>query len=522
MVSALLHATATSTVDDLVARVAPVLDSAACDAVRAQFQGVTPEAGGAIDELVPSGPRRRAGAYFTPPGIADQLARCAVDADETGRVADLSCGDGVLLAAVLRWAPGVDVVGVERELVFALAAAVRLVGTRARVIWGDGLAASPWLTECAAVLGNPPYVGEKGNRVAFDALRAEHLHLAAWFGPRIDLHYLFVHRGLDILRSGGRLAYLTSEYWLTATGAGLLRQDLGERTSETTFERLGAGAFVSAPGHHSLIFVARRAATTGVGSAATLHPFAAVERLATGTPLGELCGDRQGFVSGADRVTSKTAERYGYPRDHPIFLWRAAELPETDRDLFRPLLRGGDCVANQVVTEAPGHDFVLWCDGSEVGAVQRRIEARLDAFRALLEQRREAVAGTMSWTRIWWPRVTAEYARPKLVVPRRAKAPSFCLDLSGSFVSSDCTYLLAPDDVKDAAGYLMRVMIAANSARAAEQLRAFGKVKGEVMEFYATPLREWRLPLRRTADGVELTDPALAAEFRALAAQFVE
>ena len=511
-VAKLLHDIDAKSVWQLVDRVGSTIDIRAREEFVARFADVKPHPGGALDDFVPSDERRESGAYFTPRPLAERLAELAVAPDATGRVVDLSCGSGALLYAAAVRAHGVEVVGVERDLVFAVAAATRLADHRARIIWGDGLAQREELRESIAVVGNPPYVGEKGNRELFASVRAAHPDLARCFGPRIDLHYLFIHRGLDLLADGGRLVYLTSEYWLTATGAGELRRDLCSRTEDRQFFRLGAGAFASAPGQHSLIFAGTARAQLAIASSASWHPFTELTRADDGVALGDVCHDRQGFVSGADRVTNRTSRTHGLVPDRPIFVWRAAEVPAADADLFRPLVRRSDCVANHVFVEPPGRDYVLWCDGTEPDVSRTRIEAYLEPYRVFLKTRREVKRGVMRWSRIWWPRVTDEYQRPKLVVPRRATAPAFCLDLSGSHVSSDCTFLLAPDDVEDEIAWLVCVMVAANSDEAEAQLRAFGKTKGEIIEFYSDPLRRWNLPLRRDGDDLRLTDPALAEE----------
>lgn len=500
----------------LASQLRGVLDDRACDALASRFSDLS-----GSEAEVPRDYRRAHGVFFTPPQIADRIASRAVEPTDDELVVDLSCGDAELLRAIVDRAPGTRVVGVERELVFAVAAAERLVRSRGRergdrIIWGDGLQHRDALRDAIAVVGNPPYVGEKGNGDLFTAVRRTHPDLEQYFAPRIDLHYLFVHRGLDLLRPAGRLVYLTSEYWLTATGAANLREDLSARGVVTSLERLGSGAFDDAPGHHSLLLTAIRKPTKskpvrGVRGRAPWHPFAEIER-SDGVALGEICQDRQGFVSGADRVTARIAKKLDGAVEvgAPIFLYESAEVPEGDRDLFRPVLRRSECMANHVYLQPPGNEFVLWSDGTESTEDAQRVEVLLEPFRPLLADRREARLGTMPWRRVWWPRRTAEYLRPKLVVPRRATEPSLSLDMSGSFVSSDCTFLLAPDHVDDEVRWLLTVMLIANSEVAAEQLRAFGKTKGAIMEFYSEPLRAWRLPADLVDGELIAREPRLA------------
>lgn len=52
------------------------------------------------------------------------------------------------------------------------------------------------------VLGNPPYVGEKGNKDTFEPLKQSKLGDQFYQG-KMDLFYFFFHLGLDLVRSGG-------------------------------------------------------------------------------------------------------------------------------------------------------------------------------------------------------------------------------------------------------------------------------------------------------------------------------
>ncbi len=530
--------------------------------------------------------RRAAGVYTTPPRVARGLA--AAVREEAGVVVDPAAGTGELLLAVARRAPGAQLVGIEREWSLAVVAATRLAELggeldrprdRVRIHVGDGLAAdAPWSRRegrVDAVLLNPPYVGEKGNRELFAGIRERHAHLEAFVGPRCDLAYLFVHRALSLLRGGGRLALLTPAYWLTATGARRLRADLSERAGPEAFVRIpSARLFAEASGHHSMVSLFRRsgappseqvsiwadggrereapgAEKPGPVVACTLDgepadwpalvealverreppagveaevarpareefgaepwsPFAGAETLRwgerlreVGTPLGELLEDRQGFVSGADRVTGRRLGQLdevpeGVEPGDPLFVWETGELTDAMEALrglvVRPLLRGSDLEAGRVVVEPPERHVALYLDG-ELDDDQEWVVDHLRPLRPALENRREVRRGTMPWYRMHWPRSRREQTEPKLVVPRRADGPRFALDLSASVVSSDCTYLLAPDSVKRPVAYLKTMMRLLNHPFVDRYLRQFGKRKGGMLEFYADPLRSLPMPV---------------------------
>ncbi|MFU8805992.1 MAG: Eco57I restriction-modification methylase domain-containing protein [Bradymonadaceae bacterium] len=534
----------------LEAGLQPILEPAGWTWFQAAMDAATGGPGllDTVDDIVdtlPAEARRTGGIFPTPSPIADQMAGLVeIDPGSAATVIDLSAGTGALLRAVIRRHPSVTTVGVEKEPVLAVAAALGVWESRVaagdfeiirdRIYVGDGLA-SPWawseeaLPPVAAVIGNPPYVGEKGNRAIFEELRASHPHLEEYFAARMDLLYLFFHRGLDALPAGGRLVYLTSEYWMTATGATRLRRDLLERGVPRRFLRFeGTGLFADAPGHHSLIAVIDRfeadhaprpgCLATIAGSATSRPvpgellsesrwtPFVETttaawhqDRAELCSPLQALAGDCQGFVSGADRLSGRHFKWLDGGNDAahepgaPIFLVDPDELTPFLKSVsawtLRPVFRGSSILKNQIYYEAPRDLFVLYLDGEVTPSQEEYLLEHLGPFKAVLERRREVQNGRMPWYRLHWPRRRREQAGPKLVVPRRASEPTFCLDLSGAAISSDCTYLVAPRNARSPVRYLTALMLLLNSDDTCRYLKAFGKTKGDLLEFYSDPLR---------------------------------
>jgi adenine-specific DNA-methyltransferase len=80
------------------------------------------------------------------------------------------------------------------------------------------------------VVGNPPYVGQKGNNNDFVAVKNTQFG-NKFHQRRMDFFYFFFHKGLDLVKDNGTLAYITTNYFLTATYADKLRADFKQRTS---------------------------------------------------------------------------------------------------------------------------------------------------------------------------------------------------------------------------------------------------------------------------------------------------
>lgn len=433
-----------------------------------------------------------------------------------------------------------------------------------RVFVGDGLderESGPY----DVVVLNPPYGGEKGRGEAFREIRRAYPDLDARCGGRYDVAYFFVHRALDRLKEGGRLGLVSTEYWLYATGAAPLRGHLSEAMVPVWMVRTGKDRlFEDAPGQHSLISRFdktesadqktvlldvegvdgwmerlddllsgslngeeasatapwRYEATVGRGERAW-RPFLTpgdremIARLEDrGRPLAEFAVDRQGVVSGADRVSQRRltdVEQQSGRRPteleagDPGFMWEETELPERLASMVgtvvRPVLRGSYLEAGRLIVDPPTEQRMLYIDDEVPPDMVGRLVSHLAPLEPSLASRREVRRGRMPWYRLHWPRRRAEQVGPKLVVPRRAAGPRFALDLSGAAVSSDCTYLCAPEWVEEPIRHLVWLMHALNSSTVARYLALAGKSKGEVVEFYAEPLRRIPLPFERRTPG---------------------
>lgn len=103
------------------------------------------------------------------------------------------------------------------------------------------------------VIGNPPYVGERNQKEMFREISKTAFGKKYYMG-RSDLFYLFFHKGIDILKDNGELSFITTNYFLTNSGAKNLRKDFKLRTNirkMINFNELKI--FESALGQHNII-----------------------------------------------------------------------------------------------------------------------------------------------------------------------------------------------------------------------------------------------------------------------------
>ncbi|MDR2545656.1 MAG: Eco57I restriction-modification methylase domain-containing protein [Methanobrevibacter sp.] len=109
------------------------------------------------------------------------------------------------------------------------------------------------------IIGNPPYVGQKDNN---DIKRIRSTNWGKKYSESmetVDLFYYFYHKSIDICKSEGLIALITTNYFITANGAFNLRTDFKKRTSILellNFNELRL--FESAKGQHNIISILQK------------------------------------------------------------------------------------------------------------------------------------------------------------------------------------------------------------------------------------------------------------------------
>ena len=103
------------------------------------------------------------------------------------------------------------------------------------------------------VIGNPPYIGEKGHKEIFQPVKAD-IHLGQYYLGKMDYFYFFFHLAFNMLSPNGVATFITTNYYPTALGARRLRADIKDRINIKILFNLGElRLFENAPGQHNII-----------------------------------------------------------------------------------------------------------------------------------------------------------------------------------------------------------------------------------------------------------------------------
>ena len=103
------------------------------------------------------------------------------------------------------------------------------------------------------VIGNPPYVGEKGNKDVFRKINSTEWGNHFYEG-KMDLFYFFFHKAIDLTRENGFISFITTNYFITSDGGLNLRKDFKSRTIITKLINFDEfKIFDNARGQHNMI-----------------------------------------------------------------------------------------------------------------------------------------------------------------------------------------------------------------------------------------------------------------------------
>ena len=109
------------------------------------------------------------------------------------------------------------------------------------------------------VIANPPYIGERGNKELFR--KTKDGPLGEFYTGKMDYFYFFFHLALNLAGPQGEIAFITTNYYLTAAGARKLRADFKQRAlirRLINFNELRI--FESALGQHNIVTMLRKGA----------------------------------------------------------------------------------------------------------------------------------------------------------------------------------------------------------------------------------------------------------------------
>jgi len=384
------------------------------------------------------------------------------------------------------------------------------------------------------VLGNPPYIGEKGNKEIFDKIKITDFG-KKYYESKMDYFYFFIYKGSEILKENGILLYISTAYFITADGAKKFRKfiennlnfiSICDFSSETLFK--------SAKGQHNLIYsltysdyrnvvigkyeykktieckksfyIDKSKLYSNFGNILILNDAKNYELISkiyenSNDFLYNYVDFKQGIVSGADKVSSrmyKNGLSSKFFLNEGIFVLKAEEIQEKklERKLIKKFYKNSDI--KHYMYSSDTDKYIIYIKDEILNFEEKypNIYKHLLDFKIILEKRREVVSGKIPWYALQWPRNEEIFLSNKIVNPQRALKNYFSFSDKEFYASADVYFLkikkcFIQDIIRekyteiDEYYYLLGLL---NSKLYYYLLYNIGKKKGEMLELYSTPL----------------------------------
>lgn len=399
------------------------------------------------------------------------------------------------------------------------------------------------------VVANPPYIGMQGHKNIFESVAKTDFG-AKWSHGKIDFFYYFIHLAIDLLNKNGSLAFITTNYWLTATNGAFLRNDLISRTHLTdllNFKELKI--FSSALGQHNVITFGTKAdysgevrtlVTSETGSANSDIFKRIVEGKNSNTVYGlvpqiDLQDQSTGYfvLDSASRDKSladlimklqnkKTLLSYAEkPKlglttgSNKIFIWKKAaveaiSMTDYERSLFKPLINGSSLTT---VTEKDLPDsYVMYIDHAvdekKIPNLLKWIKSQ-PAYEKLMK-RRKGISGRIRSFELWRPREQWIFeSKSTIYFQKREITPRFTLNTQGYYLKDDSYAITLNQTYRGYEKYTNVILAVLNSTITHFWLVKLGRKKGKALELYPEVIVTIPMPnveLIKETDIIELDD----------------
>lgn len=389
------------------------------------------------------------------------------------------------------------------------------------------------------VIGNPPYLGEKGHATEFKPVRSSRLGQRFYAGM-MDYFYFFFHRGIDLTREDGVLCFITTNYFTTAKYAQKLREDLKRRTSPKLLINFGNHKiFDAALGQHNLItllskdssqspcrtIVAKDVNKTHLSQATTTDillggsnfadtqdiPFSDIfshdqirftnadshgvevllQKMSSATAtLSTFFKVSTGAKTRSDRVSAAHAKKFGLDEQEigkGIFVLSGDELESLrldsrEREIIKPWFKSSDI--KKYCAQEQNLEYVIYADKRQRNLEDRpKVMAHLNKYREIID------AASSNSPYIDRPR-EIDFEGLKIVTPYKTPEARFAMTEGPWYASGDVYYIVQ----KSGAISLWSLLAILNSNLLDSWFWLRGKRKGNLIEMYADPLNKIPLP----------------------------
>lgn len=373
------------------------------------------------------------------------------------------------------------------------------------------------------ILGNPPYIGHKQVSKEYKAV-LQQLYKGI-YRDKSDISYCFLKKGIDLLKMGGSLSFITSRYFMEGPSAAGLRKYITDSCTITeivdfyggrVFQDAGVAACIitlrkGSYGDETIVMKHRQDVSASgaelfapsnfenftVNSSelkdegwVLLSPekyeiFSIVEEKGS-LALMDIADSYQGIITGCDRA----------------FIVNCDDIEEhgIEESLLRPWIKNSNISKHAI---KPGSQFLIYSDFIKSEEDFPNAIKYIGSWRNRLQERRECKRGVRSWYQLQWGRSNEIFETPKIIYPFKSSSSRFAVDEAGNYCSADVYSLKLKKEYK---GSMTLEYVAAilNSRLFEFYFKCYAKKIGEALyDYYPNTVLRMKIPFPEAGDPIQ-------------------
>ncbi|UCG02216.1 MAG: Eco57I restriction-modification methylase domain-containing protein [Candidatus Heimdallarchaeota archaeon] len=388
------------------------------------------------------------------------------------------------------------------------------------------------------VIANPPYLGESGNKELF---RIYAKALPEYYEGKMDLWYLFLQRCLDLMLPNAFSSFITSSYWVTATGAAKLRTRILSDTFIMKYINFQENkVFDTAQGVHINLITFKKARKTNDDIECVLfentypqvtnlikkldaqrtfmtkqeelifedwdgyfHFFPKqirliIKQIIKNSSMLKTSGFyvKEGIVTGLNNITGRQIKKYRLSdewmglgvfilnSENPSDLNIIESFSQEEKIHLKNFYKNSDI--SRYHTAIQTKKSILYLNRNTVNLdMLPKIKRHLQKFREILQ---ESLDNPPYINR---PRTQDIFTSPKIITPQRSLRNTFAYNSFDWYAAQDVYYILNDKNDK---GKLKSLLLILNSKLAYFWFFWMGKRKGKHLELFGEPLSYFPIP----------------------------
>lgn len=388
------------------------------------------------------------------------------------------------------------------------------------------------------LIANPPYIKERDNKKTFEAISLSSTGQEYHQG-KMDFWFYFLHIGIFLIKKEGIINFITSRYWLSSAGSRKLISHIKEDLSFIDLVDIGKlKVFNDVAGHHMIALYSKRKDRENFAykilnndisdiSSTTNTKNIMIEELNNSkiysddgkielsqdpvsydgmSTLGEVSVISQGVVQNPDKVSSKTATKFGLVKGEGVFVISNEELKklnlnDDEKVYIKPFYEESSIDKFRLKNDKEFKNLIyLTRDNCKSIEALPNLKAHLEKFKAIMDVRRETMKGTNKWYQMHWPRKQEYFDLPKIVIPGMFNSPKAAYVKEAAYFGLSSNIITGIQKEED----LFIILAILNSKFAYFWFTKHGKMRGAGVDIGVDKLRNLPIPELNTNESKEL------------------